>query len=106
MNHSDDQVFDDLHQGVFALRKVVESEDISLSKKAVETLERLETAVPAARNQWEALKQSIKSKALQAAKKTDQIAKEYPWTFALSALGLGLLTGLLLSNSDSDEAEY
>jgi ElaB/YqjD/DUF883 family membrane-anchored ribosome-binding protein len=102
MSQSDDEMFDDLHQGVFALRKVVESEDISLSQKATETLNHLEKAMPVAKSRLRAWKDTLKTRAVQAAKTTDKVAREYPWTFTLGALGLGLLAGILLSNSNSN----
>lgn len=102
MEHPDDEMFDDLHQGVFALRKVVESNDLSLSQEAAETLNRLEAVMPQAKTRWDELKSSIKDRAVQAAKKTDAAAKEHPWMFTFSALGLGLLAGLLLAGSDSE----
>ena len=103
MNHTDDEMFDDLHQGVFALRKVVESENVFLTPKAAETLKHIEIMMPVAKSHFRSWKETVKTSAVKAARKTDEVAREHPWAFTLGALGLGLLTGILLSNCDSEE---
>ena len=93
----DDGILDDLHEGVEALRTVSRSQSNPLSPAAVATIQRLEAAVPIARQQVRQWRQRIKEKALRAAKKTDAVAHEYPWIFTLTALGLGVLTGFLVA---------
>ena len=103
MNHLDDEMFDDLHEGVEALREVAHSQSIPFSKKAVATLQRLESTVPFARTELRLWKQKLADGAVQAAHKTDEVVHEHPWLFTLSALGLGVLTGLVLSSSNCEE---
>jgi ElaB/YqjD/DUF883 family membrane-anchored ribosome-binding protein len=105
MIQPDDEMFDDLHQGVDALRTVAQTRSSSLSDKAVETLQRLEAAVPAARDRFNEWKSVIADKAVSAAKSTDRAAHEHPWYFTLGALGLGLLTGMLVSKACQSEDE-
>ncbi len=103
LNHQDDEMFDDLHQGVEALRTIAKNKSIPLSEKASESLFRLQTNVPIARDKFRAFKERLKDQTLQAARKTDQVAHQNPWSFTLGALGLGLLAGLLLSDGNEEE---
>lgn len=96
---ADDEIFDDLHSGVSALRDLADSRTVSLSSKAAETLGRLENTMPSVQGRFRHWKQLIKDNAAIAAEKTDQIVHHYPWMFTLGALALGVLTGLALSDS-------
>ncbi len=97
-------MFDDLHEGVEALKEVVTGQSVPLSQKAVESIQRLENAMPLVRSRYAALKKQIADGAVRAAKKTDLAVREHPWLFALSALGMGLLVGAAVtSSSDEDE---
>lgn len=104
MDHHDDEMLDDIHEGVTALRAVVLHQAMPLSEKATVTLQRLEKSVPIARNRLRLLKQKIAEGALKAARKTDKAMHAYPWFFTLSALGAGLVAGWLLAGS-GDKAE-
>ena len=103
MNPADDEMFDDLHQGVEALRTVVETQSMPLSKRAVATLQRLENTMPAARIELRLWKQKLTRGAVKVAQKTDIVIHEYPWFFMFSALGLGLLAGLVLVGLNGEE---
>ncbi|MBI4025479.1 MAG: hypothetical protein HY360_10900 [Verrucomicrobia bacterium] len=99
MNHSDDEMFDDLHAGVEALRALT-----PLSPKAAELADRIEHTVPIAKNKFRAWKERLKGQAVWAAQKTDQVVRDHPWISTLSALGLGVLAGMALSSSlEEDE---
>ncbi len=102
---SDDELFDDLHEGVEALRSISKTSSIVMSEKAVESLRRLESTVPAARNRLRKWKEKLKDEAMMAAQHTDQAAHKYPWIFTLSGLGLGFLAGLVLTSSDNHDDE-
>jgi len=103
MSQPDEEMFDDLHEGVHALRTISRTKSSALTEKAVETLHRLETTVPAARDQLRAWKEQLKNRAMKAAQKTDQAAHEHPWIFTLSALGFGLLAGMVIAHSMDEE---
>ena len=100
----DGEIFDDLHSGVSALHDIAQSRSGALSQKAVETLQRLENAVPTARGKFLQWKQRLKGNAVKAAQKTDQAVHDYPWIFTLSALALGVLAGLAISSSEEEES--
>jgi len=103
MTYPDEEMFDDLHQGVEALKEIATTQTIPLSKKAVESIQRLENAVPLVRNRFAALKEKITTHAVQAAKKTDTVVREHPWVFTLSALGVGLLAGVAMRSGGDEE---
>ena len=97
MNHPDDEMFDDLHEGVESLRAVARAHFIPLSEKAAESVQRLKHAVPHLREELHVWKQRLKDSALMAAQKTDVAVHEHPWFFTIGALGVGLLVGAVLS---------
>lgn len=103
MNQPDDEMFDDIHQGVEALRSLTVNATNSLSERATESLERLETAVPRARQRLQVWKQLIAANAAKAVNKTDEAAHRHPWLFIVSALGLGVLTGMVLRGGDEGD---
>jgi len=103
MNHPDEEMFDDLHQGVEALKEAASTQTIPLSQKAVESIQRLENAVPMVRSRFVALKKRIADQALRAAKKTNTAVREHPWLFTLSALGMGLLAGVAITSGENEE---
>ena len=105
MSPADDELFDDLHEGVEALRQTVKAQAIPLSQKAAESIQRLQASVPAAKTRLHAWKEIVKEKAIVAARQTDRAAHQYPWIFTLSALGVGLLTGLLIASAEPREEE-
>jgi len=100
----DDEIFDDLHSGVTALHNIAQSESGALSKRAVETLQRLENAVPATRGRLLQWKQRMKNSAVKVAQKTDRAVHDHPWIFTLGALVIGALVGLAISGSDDEES--
>ena len=100
----DNEIFDDLHSGVSALHDIAQSQSGALSQKAVETLQRLESAVPMARSKFLEWKQRLKGNAVKAAQKTDQAVRNHPWIFTLGALALGVLAGLAISSSQEEES--
>jgi ElaB/YqjD/DUF883 family membrane-anchored ribosome-binding protein len=101
--HSEDEMFDDLHSGVTALQDLIREESVPLTPKAAETIQRLETTVPTARERLRHWKEILKVKATHAAEKTDRVIHDYPWFFTLGALTLGVLAGMSLSGSREDE---
>jgi ElaB/YqjD/DUF883 family membrane-anchored ribosome-binding protein len=102
-NYENDEMLDDLHSGVEALRSVANTNSISLSEKAVKSLKRLESSVPVAQKKFQNFKERVKEQAVKAAQQTDEAAHNHPWKFTLGALGVGLIVGLLLSGSDDDK---
>ncbi len=98
-----DEMFDDLHEGVEALRSIADNKSHPLSERAVQSLQRLENAMPIARDRFRAWKERLTTQAVKAAEKTNEAAHEHPWIFTLSALGLGLLAGLVLADSEEDK---
>lgn len=100
----DDEIFDDLHSGVTALHDMAQSESGALSRRAVETLQRLESTVPATRGRLLQWKQRVKDSAVKVAQKTDRAVHDHPWICTLSALAIGVLAGLAISGSDDEES--
>ena len=98
-----DEMFDDLHEGVEALREIADNRSISFSEKAVQSLRRLEDTMPAARNRFYAWKERLTDQAVKAAESTNEAVHEHPWIFTLSALGLGLLAGLAFASSKEED---
>jgi ElaB/YqjD/DUF883 family membrane-anchored ribosome-binding protein len=101
----DEEMFDDIHLGVEALRSAAKSSATSLTPRVMETIQRLETSVPAARSHWNTWKRRITHRALQAAQKTDVAIRDSPWAFAVGALALGVVAGWLISGSDRESSE-
>jgi len=98
----DDEMFDDLHKGVDALREVAQSKSVVLTTKAKQSLERLENNVPVVRARirvWNRLTDG----ATKAAIKTNRAAHSYPWVFTLGALAIGLIAGIALQSSDNEK---
>ena len=104
-SHPDDEMFDDLHQGVEALRGIATTRTVPFSQKAVASLQRLENTVPVVRNHFHVLKNRLTDSAMIAAQRTDRALHKHPWVFTLSALGLGLLTGLVLMSSGGEDED-
>ena len=102
-SYFDDEMFDDLHEGVEALRSVIRTRSIPLSPKAAETSQRLENTVPTARNQFNAWKISLKKQAVTAAQKTDRMIHDHPYSSLLGAFAFGMLVGWTLANTDEAE---
>ena len=102
MNQSylNEEMFDDLHEGVEALRAAAKTNSIPLSEKAAESLERLEKTVPMIRSRFRLWKEHFTDQATKAAKQTNEAVHKYPWAFTLGALGAGLLVGLSLFGSE------
>ncbi len=100
MDLLNDEILDDLHEGVEALRVLAQTRSIPLSNQAILTLQRLENSVPVARQEFRLWKQTLAQSALKAAQKTDEAIHKHPWFFALSALSLGFLIGLILFDSE------
>ncbi len=103
MSQPDEEMFDDLHEGVRALRTISKTKSSALTERAVETLHRLETTMPAARDQLRVWKEQLKNQAVKAVQKTNQVAHEHPWIFTLSALGFGLLVGITIAHSADEK---
>lgn len=97
----DDEIFDDLHVGVVALREAAGANP--LSEKAFETLARLEKEVPTLRESFANVRRRLKDDALKVAQKTDETVREHPWVFTLTALGLGILTGITISGREKED---
>jgi ElaB/YqjD/DUF883 family membrane-anchored ribosome-binding protein len=105
MNHSEDEMLDDLHVGVEALKSVARNQAIPLSSRAMESISRLESSVPVAQSRFRLWKTKVKEKAVLAAQHTDKAAHNNPWAFTLGALGVGFLVGLLMSGSDKSDSK-
>ena len=101
----DDELFDDLHEGVEALRTAAQENNLVLSERASQSLQRLKTSVPAIRHRTREWKDRLRTQAVKAAQKTDQAAHRHPWAFALGALGLGILAGFAIADTPSESDE-
>jgi ElaB/YqjD/DUF883 family membrane-anchored ribosome-binding protein len=99
VHQADEEMFDDLHSGVEALRRATENTAIPLTQKAVQSIIRLEANMPVARSNFKRWKE----RAVKVAKSTDKVAHANPWTFTLGALGLGIVAGLLLLDGKEKE---
>lgn len=69
----------------------------TLSGKAKEVRERLETRIAEARTQLHELEGVVKDKAIEGAKETDRVIREHPYESLGVAFGVGILLGALLS---------
>ncbi len=100
----DEEMFDDIHEGVAALRTAAGTHS-NLSAKVQETFRKLEQNVPLARSSVRELKNRVKNKAIAAARKTDQAVQENPWVFSLGAFTAGILSGWLIARCASESNE-
>jgi ElaB/YqjD/DUF883 family membrane-anchored ribosome-binding protein len=105
MEHPEDEMLDDLHVGVEALKSIARNNTIPLSERALESLNRLDINVPAAQSRFRLWKEKVRDKAVRAAKQTNEAAHNNPWTFTVGAFGVGLLIALLMSGSDDSNSK-
>jgi ElaB/YqjD/DUF883 family membrane-anchored ribosome-binding protein len=97
-------MFDDLHDGVEALRTMARTNSNGLSEEATESLQRLENTEPPA-SKFKIWKEAIKGRAVKAAHRTDAVVHAHPYTSVLSALAIGILIGFSLASLTDNEEE-
>lgn len=92
----DEEIFDDIHEGIQALREASGPHDSSMTARARETIRKLEVKIPVARAQARKIKNRLKEKTLAAAYHTHKTVQDNPWVSSLSAFVFGILAGYLV----------
>ncbi|MBV9464046.1 MAG: DUF883 domain-containing protein [Verrucomicrobiae bacterium] len=97
---TEEYLIDDLHEGVRELGSMTNDTATRLGEKAVQAIRRLEKAIPSVKarfNGWT-------DQARHAGRHLDDYAHENPWRVIGTALGAGVVLGMLLLSGGDDDA--
>jgi len=94
---SKEKIVKDIKQVIADAEQLSKETAGTLSGKAKEVRERLETRLGEARTQLNELEGVVKDKAIEGAKETDRVIREHPYESLGVAFGLGILVGALLN---------
>jgi ElaB/YqjD/DUF883 family membrane-anchored ribosome-binding protein len=98
-----DELLSDFNQVVSETQGLLDSMKNATSEKTAQLRASLERNLEATRQRLTALQATATERATAAARATDDYVRESPWTAVGVAAGIGVLVGLLLSSTMSND---
>ena len=101
---TEEQIIDDLHEGVRELGNSTTDTSTRLGEKAISAIRRIEQAIPTVKEHVSGWKTQVNNHVRDTGKQLEEYIQEKPWTVVGAAVGVGLLIGLLFSGHDDRES--